>query len=599
MRLFLPRYFGASILLLLVLVAVFATLSARRTQQELRRQLEERGLALAEVFETSSRNAIRGNVLMEEMIAQRLFDNARLIDQLLLSGPLDKKALAEISVANRLRRVDLLDSEGRPYIPPPMPRGMRGMMGMMPPAPGAEAQRHQEMTRFMWGRRWGGGGETGTEERKTERPPALRERKFWEGSLFGVAISARSFHGIIAVHADADYILNFRNEIGVERAIEELGRQPGIEEVALLGSDLTLLAHSDASRIGQRENDPVVRQALSEQRSASRLVAPEGKESFEVLRLLTLDGSRLGLLRIVFSTAPMERAWQQDLRSALTLSLAILLVGALGMGFIFYIQHRHLSEVKRLESEVERRERLSSLGNLAAVVGHEIRNPLNAISMGLQRLRREFQPNDNLAEYTRMVDVTQGEVKRLNGIVEEFLSLARPLPLKLESVKVEELLKEVTALVEADAESRGVRIVLNAPFDLPLARWDRDQMKQLLLNLVVNSFEAMPQGGTLTVAASALRKALVLAVEDTGEGVPPDLLPKVFEPYVTSKTKGLGLGLAIARRIVEAHGGTIEAKSQAGKGSVFTVTIPCEAVGRQSNIPLQSPQSKIQNPKDG
>jgi signal transduction histidine kinase len=410
-----------------------------------------------------------------------------------------------------------------------------------------------------------------------------------------VAIGARSFPGIIAVHADADYILNFRKEIGVEREIEELGRQPGIEEVALLGSDLMLLAHSNPSRIGQREDDPVARQVVSEQKSVSRLAARDGKKSLEVLRPLTLDGSRLGLLRIVFSTAPMERAWRQDLQSALTLSLAVLLVGALGMGFIFYIQHRHLSEVRRLESEVERRERLSALGNLAAIVGHEIRNPLNAISMGLQRLQREFQPHNNLAEYTRMVDVTQGEVKRLNGIVEEFLSLARPLPLKLDSVTVEELLREVTALVEADAEARGVRIVLNAPSDLPLARWDRNQMKQLLLNLVMNSFEAMPHGGTLTVAASALRTSLILTVEDTGEGVPPDLLPKIFEPYVTSKTKGLGLGLAVARRIVEAHGGTIEPKSQAGNGSVFTVTVPCEA----NKLPIENPKSKIENPKDG
>jgi two-component system sensor histidine kinase HydH len=595
MRTFLPRYFGASILLLLVLVAVFAALSARRTQQELRRQLEERGVALAEVFETSSRNAIRGNVLMEEMIAQRLFDNARLVDQLLLSGPLDQKALAEISAANRLRRVDLLDSEGRPYVSPPMPRGMRGMMGMMQraPASGPDPQLHQEMMKFMWGRRWGGGSEAGEEERSGGGPPVIRERKFWEGSLFGVAIGARSFHGIIAVHADADYVLNFRKEIGVERAIEELGMQPGIEDVSLLGSDLTLLAHSDASRIGQRENDPVVRKALSEQRSVSRLIAREGRERFEVLRPLLLDGSRLGLLRIVFSTSPMERAWQQDLRSALILSLAVLLVGALGMGFIFYLQHRHLSEVKRLESEVERRERLSALGNLAAVVGHEIRNPLNAISMGLQRLRREFQPNDNLAEYTRMVDVTQGEVKRLNGIVEEFLSLARPLALKLDSVKVEELLREVATLVEADAEARGVRLVMNVPFDLPLARWDRDQMKQVILNLVMNSFEAMPHGGTLTVAASALRKSIVLTVEDTGEGVSPDLLPTIFEPYVTSKTKGMGLGLAVARRIVEAHGGKIEVKSRPGEGSVFTITLPCEA----SRLPIENPKSQIQNPK--
>jgi signal transduction histidine kinase len=460
------------------------------------------------------------------------------------------------------------------------------------PVPPADVQRHQEMMRYMWGRRWGVPPET-AEEGTT--PPALREKSFWEGSLFGVAIGARSFPGIIAVHADADYILNFRKEIGVEREIEELGRQPGIESVGLLGPELTLLAHSDPSRIGRREDDSVARQALSEQQSVSRLVTREGKEIFEVLRPLLLDGSRIGLLRIDFSTAPLERAYRQGLSSAITLSLVVLAMGALGLGLIFYAQHRHLSEVNRLESEVEQRERLSSLGNLAATVAHEIRNPLNAISMGLQRLRREFQPSDGAAEYSRMVELTQGEVKRLNSIVEEFLSLGRPLALKLDSVKVEELLREVAALVEADAEARKIQLCLSVPSDLPTARWDRDQMKQLLLNLVMNGFEAMPEGGALSIGASALRSSLVVTVEDTGEGVPPELLPKIFEPYVTTKMKGLGLGLVVARRIAEAHGGSIRVESEPGNGSRFTIALPLET----SRSPIENPKSEIRNPNDG
>ena len=438
------------------------------------------------------------------------------------------------------------------------------------PGTGEIPEPHRSMMIYMWGRQWGLSPE-GT----APAPPAVKDRKFWEGSLFGVAVEARSFPGVIAVHADADYILNFRKEIGVERQIEELGRQRGVEEVALLGPDLTVLAHSDPKRIGQRDADDVLSQALRERRTLSRLMTREGgREVFQVERPLSLDGSRLGLLRIALSTASMERVWREDLRSAVLLGLALLLAGALGMGAIFYIQHRHLREVRDLEAEVDRRERLSALGNLAAAVAHEVRNPLNAISVGLQRLREEFRPSDNHAEYARFVELMQGEVKRLNGIVEEFLSLARPIPLKPDQVRVGELLQEVIALVRADADARGIRLGLTLPPDLPAARLDRDAIKRVFLNLVLNGLEAMPGGGMLTISASALRDSLLLTVGDTGDGIPADLLPKIFEPYVTTKTKGVGLGLSIARRIVEAHGGRIGVESQPGSGSRFTITLP-------------------------
>jgi len=570
-RRFPPRYYLASLLLLLGLVGLYAVTTTRRTQRELARQLEEKGLALAEAFETTSRNAIRGNALMEEMIAQRLLDNVRLIDRLLLSRPLDPAAVAEIAAANRLRRIDLLDRDGRPYTFPAPPRGIPGMM--MPGRPGGEIpEAHRSFMMFMWGRRWGQppGGEAGS----IQGPAVIHERKFWEGSLFGVALGAQSFPGIIAVHADADYVLNFRKEIGVEAQVEELGRQSGVAEVALFSPDLTILAHSDPRRIGQREEGDDLKRVLGEGKGVSHIATREGRDVFKIVRSVALDGSRVGLLRIGLATDTMTEAWQRDFRSAILLGLAVLLVGALGLGFIFYIQARHLTEVRRLETEVERRERLSVLGNLAAIVGHEVRNPLNAISMGLQRLRREFRPQGEPEEYTRMMELMQGEVKRLNGIVEEFLSLARPVPLKLESVRVEELLREVATLVGADAEHRRVHLSVRIPADLPEVRLDPNYLKQVLLNLVMNGLEAMPHGGALTLGALASRNSVTVTVEDTGQGIAPDLLPTIFEPYVTTKTKGMGLGLAIARKIVEAHGGRIDVGSRPGEGTRFAITLP-------------------------
>ena len=430
------------------------------------------------------------------------------------------------------------------------------------------------MMMYMWGRRWA------PPAAGNEAPAAIRDRKFWEGTVLGVAVGARSFPGIIAVHADARSVLDFSRTIGVQHQLEELGRQAGVESIELLDGDLTVIAHSDPSRVGQRETDEALRTALENRRVLTRMVQRDGSSPvYQVASPLVLEGARTGLLGIGLSTASMDRVWRSDRLAAVLMAVAILALGALGMATIFYIQNRHLADIKALETAMARGERLAAVGNLAAAVDHEIRNPLSAVSMGLQRLRAEFEPAEP-EEYRRMVDLVRGEVRRLNTIVEEFLSLARPIQLRPEPVPVAALLDEIRRLVGPQAAQAGIAIEPVIPASLPDIRADRNRIKQVLLNLVLNAIEAMPSGGRLTLGAAASGAGLTLTVADTGSGIPPEVLPRVFEPYVTTKTRGLGLGLAIARQIVEAHGGRIEVESQAGPGTSFRITLPWNGSAR-------------------
>ena len=568
-RVFLPRHFLAFGLLLLALASLYVFFEAQRLKQEFLRQTEDKGTTLAKAMEASVRNAIVGNALLEDLIGQRLLDNARLIDQLLLSRQVDQALLKEVSAMNRLQKIDLLDQQGQPW-------ELAALPALMARQKENEElfQRRLQTISYMWGKRWRLPREK-AENRAAELPPKITGSEFWKGSAIGVAVGARSFPGIIAIHANADYILNFEKEIGIQRQIQELGRESEAEFVALLDSNLNVVAHTDPGRIGQQEKEPLVLRAKVDGQLFSQIVeSGRGKRYFEVVKPVALDESNLGFLKIGLSLGSMEVAWHNSLRAIITLGLAIVSAGILGMAAILHNQHSHMQEVKALEIEVLQRERLSALGNLAATVAHEIRNPLNAISMGLQRLKVEFQPTDDQEQYSRVTELMLGEVHRLNSIVEQFLSLARPLEIKPEALRVQDVLNELATLVEGEAQQSKVQIRVVAPPTLPPLKADREYLRQTLLNLILNGLQAMPKGGTLTLKANTSNGNFLISVTDTGIGIAPENRRRIFEPYFTTKAKGSGLGLAIARRIIEAHGGTITVFSETDQGCCFQLVLP-------------------------
>jgi signal transduction histidine kinase len=568
-RVFLPRHFLASGLLLLTLASLYVFFEAQRLQQELLRQTEDKGTALANAMETSVKNAIVGNALLEDLIRQRLVDNARLIDQLLLSRHVDQELLKEISAMNRLQKIDLLDEQGRPWKLAALPAAIARKK-----AREEIFQPERETISYAWGKRWWLPTEK-AEEKTGEPPPGVKDKEFWKGSAFGVAVGASSFPGIIAIHANADYIFNFEKAIGVQSQIEDLGRQSDSEFVSFLDSDLNVVAHTDRGRIGQQEREPLVLKAKVDRQLFSQIVDDGGgKRYLEVVKPVALDESNLGFLKIGLSLGSMEVAWRNSVRAIVILGLAIVAAGILGMAAIFHNQHLHLQEVKSLEIEVLHRERLSALGNMAATVAHEVRNPLNAISMGLQRLKVEFQPTDDQEDYSRLTELMLGEAHRLNSIVQQFLSLARPVEIKAEVFPLPEVLKELAALEDSDAKRSQVQIRVIAAPNLPPLKADPSHLTQVLLNLMLNGLQAMPEGGTLTLEAKTSNNNFLIAVTDTGTGIAAENQRRIFEPYFTTKAKGTGLGLAISRRIIEAHGGTITASNRAGGGCRFEISLP-------------------------
>ena len=234
-----------------------------------------------------------------------------------------------------------------------------------------------------------------------------------------------------------------------------------------------------------------------------------------------------------------------------------------------------ITELKKFEEEAKRAERLSALGNLAAGVAHEIRNPLNAISITAQRLKSEFVPEKDQDEYSSFTEIILNEIKRLDGIINQFLSLAKAHKLNLVPMDMNEFLAEVTSLAEVEAEVKGVELI-RAIDKLPEMKIDRDEMKKAILNIMLNGIQATPSGGSLTVRSflDDSQANVVIEITDSGAGIPKENLSKVFQPYFSTTEKGTGLGLSIAHRIISDHKGKIGVKSQRDKGTTFTIKLP-------------------------
>ncbi|MGY8823326.1 MAG: two-component system sensor histidine kinase NtrB [Candidatus Latescibacterota bacterium] len=238
---------------------------------------------------------------------------------------------------------------------------------------------------------------------------------------------------------------------------------------------------------------------------------------------------------------------------------------------VFIIQD--LSVKRALEADLQRRDRLASMGALASGVAHEVRNPLNAISVIVQRLRREFEPREDAEDYARLTAVVGDEVKRVDRIIRQFLELARPPQLERQQVELGELLERAAQVSEPGAVAKGLFFQRN--FAVSGEIWvDPDQMQQALLNLLGNAVEATERGFVRLGAGDAGDDAIEITVEDTGKGITEGALERIFDLYYTTKAEGTGLGLSLVHRIVSEHGGRLEVDSEEGRGTRFSLVLP-------------------------
>jgi len=231
-----------------------------------------------------------------------------------------------------------------------------------------------------------------------------------------------------------------------------------------------------------------------------------------------------------------------------------------------------ITRIKEFEQESSRRERLSEMGQLAAGVAHEIRNPLNAISIAAQRLASEFQPQGNAEEYRLMTANMKSETRRLDNIIAKFLALAKSEKRQVESINLESFFKEDAGFLKVEAEQLGIDLVITVPSNLSL-NGDRESLMQVVTNLFNNAKEALRgNSGKIAIEAIQVNGTTIISVDDSGPGISEDIAKEIFKPFFTTKENGTGLGLPTVHRIVREFGGEIKLEKSDLGGAKFVMT---------------------------
>jgi len=325
--------------------------------------------------------------------------------------------------------------------------------------------------------------------------------------------------------------------------------------------------HSNPDLIGKHADDhdmSVMRDVFAHNKTAeTRVTLGTGETVYRFHSPMNLSGEPLALcltLRTYRADAVVRRA---------RLNLAALLSLTAAGWLMFAVFHRYAAREERHRLEMAQRERMAKMGEMGAMLAHEIRNPLAGIK-GYAQLLKEKAADQRSAGQLELI-VT--ECLRLEAMVNDLLSYVGSDGISPAPVNMAELIEKSVSLIAAEAKLLNIAIESDYPASLRISG-DADKLEQLLLNLCRNALQAMPDGGILGISARETGAGCVVTVNDNGQGISPDVAARIFEPFFTTRARGTGLGLALCKKIVDAHNGSITFESELGRGTVFTVTLP-------------------------
>ena len=663
-----PRAIISITILIAAVMLISSYIELNQSKKEIFQLLNEHSSSLLESIIQSSKNTLNSSFEIEDLITQRLLDNARLVKKIESYKSLTDDELRRIGKENNLYRINIFDKNGNRVLSNriPEPGHTHGEENI---------NRSNELAPIL-------------KNDIDELVIGLKTAEFSDEERFAVAVSRANNNGAIVVNMNAEDFLEFRKKIGIGIILQQMTEQHGIEYIILQDSIGVLAASEKIDTVESINSSDFLQAALNKDSVFSRIALHSGHEVYEVVKRFMLDDEMIGLYRLGVSLEDIRNVEDRMLRRLILISLILAAISIIVLSIIFTTQNlksvsneyekfktltssvlenmseavivldkennitlfnksaeelfkvnsddvlnhkinsiaegslgflannasvditpafekdlnllgdsKHLSfsisqlddpdtnqikftvvikdltDTKRLEDEAKKNEKLSAMGELASGVAHEIRNPINAIGMIAQRLNKEFIPTSSQTEYNDITQLLRTEVNRVNKIITQFLNYAKPIEIHLKQVELKAYFEEVYHLFEDQAKQKAVKFILQKD-DFLNIMLDPDLIKQTLLNIIQNAFDAVNSGGEVIVQYYKAKKDFIIQVSDNGIGISPEQQKKIFDLYFTTKKDGNGLGLSISQKIISQHSGSISVSSNVNTGTTFKIILP-------------------------
>lgn len=539
---------------IILLVSVFSLIELNSNRHVIFHQLEEYAYSLVNTVIINSSNTVISDREIEALLSQHLIGVARNVKWLDSISNLTNEDLVRIADENDVYRINIFDNNG-----------IRLKSNNFDTTHKNSKSKYSQR-KFI---------EPLLDGTESEIIIGLKESRFEEGFRYAVAVKRSNKRGgVIVVNLDAESLLEFRQKTGFGKIIQDIGNSEGIAYIMLQNDSDIIAANKNVNELAKINEDEFLKFAFYDTLPKSRLIEFNGEKIFEVVKTFGVMNQKVGLFRIGFTIHQIRELETEIVKRAIVLSVILISTSLFVIFLIIKSQNIKLvEELQKYERHSKENEKLIAMGELASGVAHEVRNPLNTISMIGQRIKKNAE-SDSLDKESlvKMSDVLRSESSRVNKIIEQFLKFARPPKLNIERISSEEFFKEIIGFAEVMALSKNIILKTDIKQN-EILTIDIEQFKQVMINLIKNAIEVLEAGGEIKIEFFVKNNKKIISVSDNGMGIDENEIGKIFNLYYSTKENGTGLGLSIVQQIVSRHNGIIYVESKLNQGTKFIIEL--------------------------